>query len=87
MAVEKCKAEDQDDMGTMREDQSAIGHLAALLSNGVIVAPGQNYPAGWEDSSGGKIRRYVPAKEEHLTAARRLLGWDRPEGTALKEGG
>lgn len=61
-----------------RDEQLAIGRLATLLANGVDIAVGQNFPAGWEDSRNGKTRRYVAAKEEHLTAARKLLGWDRP---------
>lgn len=79
MPDDKEKTREEKDMSSIREEESAVGHLAALLSNGVEVALGENFPAGWEDSRNGKTRRYIPAKEEHLTAARRLLGWDRPK--------
>ncbi len=60
-----------------RDDQLTVSRLATLLANGVPVSAGDTFPNGWEDCSGGRKRRYTAAREEHLTAARRLLGWER----------
>lgn len=60
-----------------REDQMTVNRLATLLANGVPVSAGDSFPNGWEDCSSGRKRRYTAAREEHLTAARRLLGWER----------
>lgn len=68
------------DAASNRDRQIVIGRLATLLANGVPVAPGDRFPAGWEESRDGKRRRYVAAGKEHLAAARVLLGWDRPGG-------
>lgn len=62
-----------------RQEQAAISRLATLLANGIRITPGEQYPAGWEDSRNGKTRLYRAAREEDLTAARRLLGWEHPE--------
>ncbi len=60
----------------LHEDQTTIAQLAALLANGVAIGPGEAFPDGWEDSTRGRARRYTQAREEHLAAARSLLGWD-----------
>ncbi len=61
----------------LHEDQMTIANLAALLANGVQVDAGEVFPNGWEESGGGRERRYTQARQEHLAAARSLLGWDR----------
>lgn len=66
---------------SVREDQAAISRLATLLANGVDVVLGKTYPLGWDESRHGKTRKYIAAREEYLTAARKLLGWDRPSAT------
>jgi len=87
MADDQKKRQDPQEAATMREDQASISRLATLLANGVSVTPGKSYPTGWDDSRSGKKRRYVAAREEHLTAARKLLGWDRPSQLAEPDPG
>jgi hypothetical protein len=60
----------------VREDQMTIANLAALLANGVEVGAGEVFPNGWEETFEGRARRYTEARQEHLVAARSLLGWD-----------
>lgn len=78
MADDKQRQQELTGTAGTRQDQAAISRLATLLANGVKITLGEPYPAGWEDSRGGKTRLYVAAREEYLTAARRLLGWDHP---------
>lgn len=78
MADDKQRQREWTETASTRQDQATISRLATLLANGVKITLGEPYPVGWEDSRGGKTRLYVAAQEEHLTAARRLLGWDHP---------
>ncbi|HVT92833.1 MAG TPA: hypothetical protein VHD76_08310 [Bryobacteraceae bacterium] len=78
MSEERKRRLDSQEATNVREDQAAISHLATLLANGVDIVLGKSYPLGWDESRHGKTRKYIAAREEYLTAARKLLGWDRP---------